>query len=75
MAETIAQMRERLLIERMKKNWYNQLCAEWDKAYDINRFSEDSERLGYLTKLVLHDLLKPYEEQEKLYGYYEKTEI
>lgn len=74
-AETLAQMRKRLLVERMKKDWYSQLCAEWDKAYDANRFSEDSERLGYLTKLVLHDLLKPYEEQEKLYGYYEKTKI
>lgn len=74
-AKTLAQMREQSLIERMKKDWFYQLCAEWDKANDANPFSEDCERLGYLTKLVFHDLLKPYEEQEKVYGYYRKTKI
>lgn len=75
MTKTIAQMREQLLIERMKKDWFHQLSDEWDKAYDADPFSEDCKRLGYLTKLVWHDLLKPYEEQEKLYGYYRKTKI
>lgn len=73
--KTLAQMREQSIIERMKNDWFNQLCVEWDKASDANPFSEDCERLGYLTKLVFHDLLKPYEEQEKLYGYYRKTKI
>ena len=75
MVKTIAQKREQWHIEEMKTDWFHQLCAEWGKAYDSNPFSEDCERLGYLTKLVLHDLWKPYEEQEKLYGYYRKTKI